>query len=163
MEYHDLFYLQCTEAGLPTPCAINKKNKTPIHARISHGVDVANAVFKNSQTRVRMNIVKMHLDSKYVELESSRPLSELQNKNDGKLDQIHTVRDKVGADIVFLVGDTQGGRAYCNSNEEYAFGYVNVKSLGGIALPHEIGHIFGCQHDREMNTKYKGYALGFKV
>ena len=110
-----------------------------------------------------MNIVNMYLESKYVELESSYPLGELRSKDDGKLDEIHTVRNKFGADIVVMVGDTQGGRAYVDVSESGAFAYVNVKSLGKPALAHEIGHMFGCQHDREVTSNYKGYAIGFKV
>ncbi len=101
-------------------------------------------------------------------------LTNLRGKNDGSMDSVHALRDSLGADIVVLVEiahptGKQGGVAYPReappipANEADAFCVVNRPDmLSKHALSHEVGHIFGCTHNRAA-ADYRGafdYSYG---
>ena len=75
----------------------------------------------------------------------------LQSPSDGYMDEVHELRDKVGADIVLLV--RSGSFATANwmatpsqAFESQAFGLVLPDDA--ITFAHELGHIMGLHHDR---------------
>lgn len=83
--------------------------------------------------------------------------NQLQNPNDGVLDQIHNLRDEHKADVVgLLVGEAVSacGVAYIMENPDRNFapyGFFVVKrscSTGYYSFGHELGHLLSARHDR---------------
>jgi hypothetical protein len=81
---------------------------------------------------------------------------------DGKMDQVHALRDTYGADSVILLVDIGGGcgQAYIASNEDNAFAVVQWScATGNYSFGHELGHNMGLKHER--TTTGTGYAYGW--
>jgi hypothetical protein len=94
----------------------------------------------------------------------------LQNPTDGKLDEVHVLRNLLGADVVTLVTEETGcGIAYLMAPESAAFAssafsVVYSGCLSQHSLAHEIGHLQGNMHDRD-NSSFPGafeYSYGFR-
>jgi len=97
-------------------------------------------------------------------------LTALYEEKDGKMDEIHALRDRVGADIVCIAlnrSDTRSsGLSFvlgaaeeedAAENARYAFSVVQYSSIAGTSVvPHEIGHVLGCAHDRQNATNRRG-------
>ena len=79
----------------------------------------------------------------------------LQDPSDGHMDEVHTTRDQVAADIVLLIISGtfgQGGRAYeiltpANASAANAFAWTRL-GRGTLIFAHELGHLMGLAHDR---------------
>jgi hypothetical protein len=99
-------------------------------------------------------------------------LERLRRPGDGHLDEVHALRNSVGADLVALLTDrtfsTTVGIAYLLQHryageEAYAFS-VTVQRHASQVLSHEIGHNLGLAHDR-LNSASTGaypYAHGYQ-
>ena len=79
----------------------------------------------------------------------------LADPSDGHLDEVHAVRDRVGADLVHLITSAEGvdrcGRGFFPG----AFG-ITVLPCGGQVFAHELGHNMGLRHDRYEEHKTSG-------
>ena len=65
--------------------------------------------------------------------------------SDGHMDEVHAVRDRVGADLVHLIAEVDDvcGRAFLPGS----FGLTSHR-CGGRTFAHELGHNMGLSHDR---------------
>ena len=74
-------------------------------------------------------------------------LRRLANPSDGYIDEVHALRDQVGADLVHLIvhelEPETCGRAFVQG----AFG-VSQRFCAGWTFAHEFGHNLGLRHDR---------------
>ena len=79
----------------------------------------------------------------------------LQDPSDGHMDEVHTIRDQVAADLVLLIISGTfglGGRAYEiltpeNASAANAFAWMRL-GRGTLTFAHELGHLMGLAHDR---------------
>jgi len=135
--------------------ASNMKN------RVLFAIELVNEAFISSNVNYRIELAYAGLTN-YTEEDDTqsdfrKSLRRFRNKNDGYMDEIHTLRDKYSADIcVILLGnEALWGRATgINVGAERAFCAVNA-SLACIAdhsFDHEIGHLVGCRHDYYMDA-----------
>ena len=89
--------------------------------------------------------------------DSSIDVNRLANPSDGHLDEVHALRDRVGADLVHLIVDADkadvGGIAYIGG----PFG-LTVHLGGGAVFAHELGHNMGLRHDRYQVHHREGGA-----
>jgi hypothetical protein len=170
---------------LYTPSVLPMLSAAERAAAVQTVFDVAiakvNAAFAASLISARVRLVSV-AETRYDESASAGnqvqddALTALQLDDDGRMDEIHALRDRVGADVVclalgradfassglsFLLEDVGGW-----SNHRYAFSTLHYGSIAGTTVvAHELGHLFGCAHDRENARSGAGafsYSYGYR-
>ena len=132
----------------------------PLEMKIDRMVAETNTAYSIGGVNQRVNVVAVEEVTGYTEATSDgfggarTDLFRLQSQSDGRMDEVHSIRDAVGADIVVLLRVAQPrqvlGMAYWMNNpstsfESSAFGVSNTSSS---TLAHELGHVMGLRHDR---------------
>jgi hypothetical protein len=120
-----------------------------LEADIVTAVADINTAYVQSGINITMNLVGMGL-TQYTGTNASQALSDLRGTSDSQMNEVHTLRDQLAADIVSLIYDGAGcGIGYLGSNASSAFSVTDVPCLvGNRTMAHEIGHNQGAYHDR---------------
>lgn len=131
--------------------------KAAIHGHVA----LANRCYANSDIPLVLHVAGF-AETNYTESSSyNTDLTALQSSSDGAMDELHTLRTAYGADLVALIRRDAAagvaGLAYVGSRlsgfSSYAFSVTaDVWASGNIAFPHEVGHNFGCWHDRQNTS-----------
>ncbi len=123
-----------------------------LQADIVTAVADINAAYTASGVNITMNLVGTTFTN-YSGTGASASLSALAGTNDGQMDEIHQVRDDLGADLVALIYDGQGcGIGYSPASASSAFTVTDEPCLvGNRTMAHEIGHNQGALHDRKQH------------
>lgn len=155
-----------------TPKAVDRAGSVAtIESRILNAVAAANFAYVNSDVGIRLNVVGLHLTG-YVETgDIAQSLTRLRGTSDGFMDEVHALRNQLGADLVALISeDTNAcGIAYVMSNPSTSFAAsaFSVTRQGCIAnhtFAHEIGHNQGNAHDRKNgNSSAYPYSFGYRT
>jgi len=156
-----------------TPASVSKAGgETTLQSQIMNAVAAANTAYANSQLGLTLNLVGMQLVDYTETGDMGAALTALRSPTDGKLDEVHALRDQAGADLVAMVNEDGNycGIAYVmtsisSSFAPYAFGVTARACLSNQTLAHEIGHNQGNQHDRETSGSSQGahpYAYGMR-
>lgn len=139
-------------------------------------VDNANLVYANSGVNAVLNLVHAGLVS-YTETPSSisTDLNNLRGTTDAFLNDVLAQRDKVGADVVTLLGEGYRANGMCGmggimttvstSYAPYAFNVVDrTCAVGNLSYAHEVGHNQGLHHDPANATSAAStpYAYGYQ-
>ena len=120
-----------------------------IEAAMDLWVAEANQAYIDSAVKQQIALVAIQ-EVDYTEVDVHTDLWRLTNLGDGHLDEVHEIRDEVGADLVHLVPNWVDGYGACGKGwivEPLPFA-VTVYACGGMAFTHELGHNMGLQHDR---------------
>ena len=143
-----------------TPAARSQAGGTAqMKARIDHMVAATNTAYRDGGVNQRIQAVAVE-EVAYTEGTSETDLSSLHDPGDGYMDEVHAVRDRLGADIVLLIRRANAGtvsRAYLMTpaslgHASFAFGVV--ANIGGARhFAHELGHIMGLNHDRFVSCE----------
>ncbi|MGJ0516468.1 MAG: M12 family metallo-peptidase [Methylomicrobium sp.] len=149
-----------------------------IESKITNAVAMANQAYINSQIDMQLNLVAM-VETDYVETGNMlTTLTDLKGTSDGKMDDIHNLRDQYGADQVSLVSADSNycGYGYIMTSgwrttayAPYAFSVVHDDSvyacLTGNTLAHELGHNQGNQHNIEDSSASGSfdYSYGYRL
>ena len=134
--------------------------ETEVKAYVQNAISESNLCFMNSKVNASIRLVHL-VETNYTETQNpSMDLNRTVSKDDGYLDDLHSLRDQYGADLVTLLisqGDgTVGGIAKSMTFptlefEDSGFNVVVMDQIGApnYSLLHEIGHNMGCLHNRE--------------
>ena len=145
-----------------------------INNTILASIDDANQSFINSNINYRLELAYAGLTSYTEALPNPAPnnnldpittdLNRFRNKNDGYMDEVHSLRDKYSADVCVLLArrtDWCGLAKDVGVSEEDAFCLVDVLcAVDNHSFAHEIGHLLGCRHDTYVDNSSKPFAHG---
>src|ERR1019366_6063983 len=151
-----------------TPAARGGAGSTQaIESQVRQGVVEANTVLQNSLVNARIRLVGWS-EIAYQESGSvSTDLERLRAAHDGFMDEVHPLRDQLGADLVCLVTETgedwwfYGLQGPSAAN---AFSVIRRPFLtGGYYLPVTLSFNFGCQLERPYADSVGAfpYAYGY--
>jgi hypothetical protein len=137
-----------------------------IGAEIQLAIDETNTAYQNSQINQRLRLAHAEQVNYSETGNFSTDLSRLAGTSDGFIDQVHTLRDTYGADLVsFWVesGNACGiGYLMTNVSSTFApFGFSVVArscATGYYSFGHELGHNMGAHHDAYVNPENGAYA-----
>eukprot|EP00521_Asterionellopsis_glacialis_P011760 CAMPEP_0195290620 /NCGR_PEP_ID=MMETSP0707-20130614/6411_1 /TAXON_ID=33640 /ORGANISM="Asterionellopsis glacialis, Strain CCMP134" /LENGTH=850 /DNA_ID=CAMNT_0040350769 /DNA_START=1056 /DNA_END=3608 /DNA_ORIENTATION=+ len=148
----------CSAAGYGRGgrCEATWDNSLSIETIIRLAIVEGNQAMSNSGIPARFRLVKSHLDLEYDDYSDSwvETLSTLRRTRDGKLDYVHSMRTRYGADFVVMLVDKSRycGMGYRPSSPQadYAFSLIQWScATGYYSFIHEIGHNMGCRHDKD--------------
>ena len=160
-----VFYTPAAEVG-----AQNLTGVSGIIALVDRMIHNANVAYRNSGATQEVRLAHVQ-EVTYAEASTDGPclhspaamcspssidLQRLRGRNDGYMDDVHTLRDEYAADIVHVVGRLTGacGIAYrmryvSRRFESDAFGLTSYFcELRDYTFAHELGHNMGLHHDR---------------
>ncbi len=140
-------------------------------AAATNAVAAANTAYQNSGVTPRLRLAGT-AEVSYTETGNvSSALSALSSGSDGAMDEVHALRNQVGADAVSLLLVNGGGFcgvAYIMTTPSAnfassAFSVVpNSCAVGNLSFAHELGHNFGLEHDRFVSPNGNpAYPYGF--
>lgn len=142
-----------------------------IQSRIQLGIDETNTEYANSGIAQRVYLAGTYQVDYAESGNSATDLSRLQAVADGYMDEVHTMRDMYGADIVSLWVNALDacGRGYLMTSvsSSFASNAFNVTKLscatGYYSFGHEMGHNMGARHDWfvDSGTSPFEYAHGY--
>ncbi len=154
-----------------TPAARSAYGQATLESMIQNAVAAANQAYQNSSVNITVNLVGLQ-EVAYTETGAMQTsLYDLRGTSDGKMDNVHSLRDSLGADIVTLISQDSDAcgiawsmRSESASFASNAFNVVKPSCLSQHSLAHEIGHNQGNMHDRAStsNTGAFAYSYGFR-
>ena len=130
-----------------------------ISAEIQLAIDETNQTYINSGVTQRVRLVHAAQVSYTETGNGDVDLDRLQNPSDGYLDEVHTLRDTYGADLVSFWVENLGsncGIGYLMTGVSTSFashGFSVVArdcATGYYSFGHEMGHNMGAHHDRYL-------------
>lgn len=148
-----------------------------IEAVIYGGEDITNQSFGNSNASAVLNVVHTaqvnYTESGNISDDLCRitgsstftPSSCSGVSNLSEMDNVHSLRDQYGADLVVLLVNSGGaGVGWLRSTVSYGFTVVRWDlAVGNYTFAHEIGHNLGAQHDKATDQNpYFEYGHGYR-
>jgi hypothetical protein len=151
-----------------TPAASARYGNTTLESMVMNAVEAANQAYRNSGVAITLNLVGLQQLAYQETGDMKTSLKHVQGRNDGQLDEVHELRNRLGADIVTLIAEDGDscGIAWSMRGESIAaagtaFNVVNAGCLSNQSLAHEIGHNQGNMHDRDSTTNTGAYPYSY--
>ena len=117
-----------------------------IEAVIDLMIAETNQAYEDSGVNISISLVAAE-EVSYTESDSLfTDLQRLWNRSDGHMDEVHAMRDRVGADIIHMIN--VGGGAAVSSGWPTASNAFSLGWLSSRTFAHELGHLMGLGHDR---------------
>lgn len=130
---------------------------------------LTNLTYQNSGVNFRIRLVAV-VRTEYTE-QGFGDLTRLQGTTDGFMDELHTLRNTLKADLVTLTpGTPVANRNYCGIanlpltlNAASGFSITEAHCINDITYAHELGHNMGKAHDRSNSSSaIHSYAFGYQ-
>ncbi len=133
---------------------------------IDAAVAETNQAYQNSRIGLRLRLVGTAEVDYAGGGDLGVDLASLRSTSDGRMDDLHALRNSLGADLVSLVVETDPkycGMAYVITNPSNpataasGFSVVKRTCMTSYTLAHEFGHNLGLQHDWYMTASPGAY------
>jgi hypothetical protein len=132
---------------------------------IDLAIEEANESFRISKlAHIKLRLVHAY-ETDYVEQgEHFEHLYRMVDRRDGYMEEVHGLRDKHRADVVLLVVDDPAGcglatRVHADADEAFAVVHHEC-AASSYSMAHEIGHIIGARHDRNLDKTLTPFPYG---
>jgi hypothetical protein len=156
-----------------TPAARNQAGGTSaIESQIASRLGTANVGNQNSLVDMSYRLVHTG-ETNYVETGTQTDVNRFRNTTDGFMDEVHAIRNAVGADLMSLIISQSAqfcGIAYnvmCFNSTAFAsqaFSVTVRTCFGQHTFHHELGHTQGCAHDRpNAGCGTFSYSFGWRT
>jgi len=157
---------ECAHSNLDANCATTEQTAQKMMDLAELAVQETNTAYTSSGINAQLLLVHAYREDKsYVETSNSNTLNHLRTNNDGYMDGVHAKRIKYGADIVAMIGSICCGIGYLGPSSNIMFSVSAYSTATGYyTFGHEIGHNFGCNHDRGAKNACDStdYRFGYK-
>ncbi len=143
-----------------TPAARSRAGGTAeIEAEIDLFVAETNQAYEDGGVNQRI-VLAAREEVPYVEENASGRLAlwRLAREQDGYMDEVHAIRDRVGADIVHLIAEVTDVGGAANFGEAFS---LTSAGRGADVFAHELGHNMGLSHDRYIDFGRLAYSYGY--
>ena len=154
-----------------TPSARSNRGGTAaVQATIESAVAWTNGAYERSGISTRIRLAHM-VEVSYTESSSgmATDLVKLRGSSDGDMDEVHSLRDTYGADMVALITENSPydycGIGYLMTSVTTGFAPWAFTVTDGRCLPatlaHELGHNQGMHHDRYVTSGSGAYSYSY--
>ncbi len=141
-------------------------------ALATNAVNATNTAYTNSGVTPRLRLVGTVEVTHNEATDFSTALSQLRSTSDGQMDNVHPLRESLGADAVALIVDKTGacgiGYVMVSVSTSFASAAFSVTdhscAVGNFSFAHELGHNFGLAHDRANSggPASSNYSYGYQ-
>ncbi len=149
-----------TAEAMVAAAGANGSGAAAMAAVVDLAISETNQGYTASGVGIHLNLVYQGaVDYDEANFDWGETLTRLQAGADGFMDEVHDLRDQVGADHVVLLVDTVGPYAGIGYQmqaitapffADYAFAVVaRDYATGAYTFAHELGHNMGANHDRD--------------
>lgn len=136
------------------------------HELIELAMEEANESFRQSGIgHIKVRLVHAH-ETNYDEGNGSHfdHVWAIADKGDGKMEEVHALREKHKADVVILIVDDAQGcglatRVFADADEAFAVVHHEC-AAATYSVAHEIGHLIGARHDLSLDTMMTPFPYG---
>jgi hypothetical protein len=120
-------------------------------AHIQMGIADTNRALTNSGATFSVRLAGTLETRQNESSDLTNDLYALQRKNDGRFDEVHSARTRLGADQVSLVGAyaynySVAGVGFINASASSAFTVTKASQFSQYTFTHELGHNIGLDH-----------------
>jgi len=152
----------CEAAGVALSSCNQASHKSTIEGQINLAVANNNVGLANSNTGTSLNLVHQDMVDYTESGDLSTDLDRFRTDGDGHMDTVHTHRDTHKADIVALITANGSGIGYVGASKANMFSITNWGYIPGHTFAHELGHNWGCYHNRANSNTQVNYAHGYQ-
>lgn len=163
---------ECRNSKMKGNCTPTRRTFLNMVCLVALAVSETNTAYSLSGVNARLKLVHQYRHPSYKEPVSKKIRTmrgQLRDEDDGNLDDVHSKRCKYKADVVAMIA--RGNRtetcgiAYFGPGRRENFSVTQYEcATGYYSFGHEIGHNFGCSHDRgQLNEcSSSGYNYGWR-
>ncbi len=150
-----------------TPAALaGEGSEAAMKARVALAVSETNTSYSKAGITTRLRLVHTEMVSYTETGNMSTDLNRMINTSDGYMDNVHSLRNIYGADMVSLVVENGGG--YCGLASSIKANATNAFQVtkrygcmtGYYSFGHEFGHLQGARHDTYVDSSTSPYTYG---
>jgi len=136
---------ECRRSQMPKGCTLNAQTRAHMKSLVDLAIAETNLAYTNSAIATQLRLVHAYRENTLDEdVEGySNSLSALRSSTDGKMDDVHALRDEKGADMVALLVDHSAfcGIAYIGPRVDLMFSVTSwFCATGTYTFGHELGH-----------------------
>ncbi|HEU0054922.1 MAG TPA: M12 family metallo-peptidase [Longimicrobium sp.] len=136
-----------------------------ILSKIQLAIDETNQSYVNSGISINMvGVASLQVTYNEASRSFSQHVNALVSSTDGLMDNVHTLRNTYGADMVMLVvndSEACGQAAAIKATATNAFAVSHWSCITGYySFAHELGHLQGARHDRFVDGSTSPYTYG---
>ncbi len=141
---------ECKKSGLAAECSLSSMTEHNMRGLIDLAIAETNTAFTLSGVTSQLRLVYAYREPNYKEDVSNAfgsALSSIRSNTDGVLDEVHTIRNTYGADIVAMIIDSPEhcGMAYSGPESNLMFSVTAWNCATGFySFGHAIGRNMVC-------------------